>query len=56
MPHLWDMEVPRLEVHLELQLPAYTTATAKPDLSWGYKVINDMILALPLWRSRNESD
>ena len=26
------MEVPRLEVELELQLPAYTTATATPDL------------------------
>ena len=27
-PHLWDMEVPRLGVQLEPQLPAYTTATA----------------------------
>ena len=27
------MEVPRLEVELELQLPAYTTATATRDLS-----------------------
>ena len=27
-PHLWHMEVPRLEVRSELQLPAYTTATA----------------------------
>ena len=27
------MEVPRLGVELELQLPAYTTATATPDLS-----------------------
>ena len=25
--HLWHMEVPRLGVKLELQLPAYTTAT-----------------------------
>ena len=24
--HLWHMEVPRLGVHLELHLPAYTTA------------------------------
>ena len=32
-PHPWHMEVPRLEVELELQLPAYTTATAMPDLS-----------------------
>ena len=27
------MEVPRLGVQSELQLPAYTTATATPDLS-----------------------
>ena len=27
------MEVPRLEAELELQLPAYATATAMPDLS-----------------------
>ena len=33
MPHLWHMEVPRLRVELELQLPAYTTATATSDLS-----------------------
>ena len=25
-PSLWHMEIPRLEVELELQLPAYTTA------------------------------
>ena len=31
--HLWHMEVPRLGVELELQLPAYSTATAKPDPS-----------------------
>ena len=30
--HLWHMIVPRLEVKTELQLPAYTTATAS-DLS-----------------------
>ena len=29
--HLWHMEVPRLGVESELQLPAYTTATAMPD-------------------------
>ena len=29
-PHLRHMEVPRLGVELELQLPAYTTATAMP--------------------------
>ena len=27
------MEVPRLGVESELQLPAYTTATATPDMS-----------------------
>ena len=32
-PLLWHMEVPRLGVEAELQLPAYTTATATPDLS-----------------------
>ena len=32
-PHLWHMEVPGLGVKLELQLLAYTTATAMRDLS-----------------------
>ena len=32
-PHLRHMEVPRLGVQSELQLPAYTAATATPDLS-----------------------
>ena len=32
-PHLWHMEVPRLGVELELQLPAYAIATAAGDLS-----------------------
>ena len=31
--HLRHMEIPRLVVELELLLPAYTTATATPDLS-----------------------
>ena len=31
--HLWHMEVPRLGVESELQLPAYTTATATPEPS-----------------------
>ena len=30
-PHLQHMEIPRLGVQLELQLPAYTTATATQD-------------------------
>ena len=33
MVHLQHMEVPRLRVELELQLPAYTTATATQDPS-----------------------
>ena len=32
-PHLCHVEVPRLGVELELQLPAYTTATATLDLN-----------------------
>ena len=32
-PHPWHTEVPRLGVQLELQLPAYTTAIATPELS-----------------------
>ena len=32
-PHPRHMEVPRLGVESELQLPASTTATATPDLS-----------------------
>ena len=31
--HLWHMEVPRVGVYSELQLPIYTTATAIPDPS-----------------------
>ena len=33
-PHLWHVEVPRLGVKLELQLPAYITATAMRDSSY----------------------
>ena len=32
-PHTWHMEVPRLGVQSELQLPAYATASATSDLS-----------------------
>ena len=32
-PHLWHMEVPRLGAQPELQLPAYTPATATRDPS-----------------------
>ena len=30
-PHLWHMEVLRIGVELELQLPAYAAAMARPD-------------------------
>ena len=33
-PHLQHMDVPRLMAESELQLPAYTTATATLDLSY----------------------
>ena len=33
LPHLRHMEVPRLGVMLELQLPAFTRAKARLDLS-----------------------
>ena len=45
------MEVPRLGVELELQLPVYTTATAIQDLncicdlhhrSWQYQILNPL--------------
>ena len=45
------MEVPRLGVKSELQLPAYTTVTATPDLShvcdlhhssWQYQILSPL--------------
>ena len=50
-PHPWHMEVLRLGVKLELQLLAYTTATATPDLSrvcdlhhssWQHQILNPL--------------
>ena len=50
-PHLWHMEVPRLGVQLELQVPAYTTAIAMPDpnlicdlhhSSWQRQILNTL--------------
>ena len=50
-PSLRDMEVPRLRVQLELELPAYTTATATIDLScicnlhhslWQLQILNPL--------------
>ena len=49
--HLWHMEVPRLGVDWELQLPAYATATATRDLSrvcnlhhssWQRRILNPL--------------
>ena len=49
--HLWHMDVPRLGIELELQLLAYPTATAMPDLScicdlfWGlqqHRILNPL--------------
>ena len=37
-PYMRHMEVPRLGVEMELQLPAYTTVTAMPDPSHIYKL------------------
>ena len=50
-PHLWHMEVPRLGGKLELQLPAYATATARGDpslicdlhhSSWRHRILNPL--------------
>ena len=49
--HLQHMEVPRLGVKLELQLPAFTTTTATQDLSrvhyrhhnlWQHQILNPL--------------
>ena len=45
--HLWHMEVPRLGVTLELQLPAYTTATATRALSCVYELPTPWLTATP---------
>ena len=54
----WHLEVPRLGVELELQLLAYTTATATPDLShvcdlhhssWQHWILN------PLSKARDQT-
>ena len=50
-PHLWHMEVPEWGIKLELQLPAYTTATVTPDQScicnlrynsWQCQILNPL--------------
>ena len=46
-PHLHHIEVPRLRVQLELQLPAYGTATPMPDLNHICNICHS------LWQCRN---
>ena len=57
-PHSWHMEVHRLGVELELQLPAYTTATGMWDPSrvcnvhhslWQHRILN------PLSKARDQT-
>ena len=59
-PHPWHMEVPRLGVQSELQLPTYTAATATRDLScifnlrhssWQCQILNSLSKARD--RTRN---
>ena len=52
------MEVPRLGVKSELQLPAYTTATATPDLSHICNLCRSFQqcqILNPLSKARNET-
>ena len=53
-PHTQHMEVPRLGVESELQLPVYTTATVTRDpsclcdlhqISWQHQILNPLIEA-----------
>ena len=57
-PYLQHMEIPRLGVELALQPPAYTTATAMPDLSrvcdLHYSSRQRLILN-PLREARNQT-
>ena len=46
-PHSWHMEVTRLGVKLELQLLAYTTATAMWDLSHICYLPTPQLIAKP---------
>ena len=45
--HPWYMEVPRLGVELDLQLPVYTTATAMPVL-WATPATSPQLMAAPV--------
>ena len=52
--YLWHMKVTRLEVESELQLPAYTTAMARPDLSRIFSLRHSQILN-PLSKVRDQT-
>ena len=57
--HLWHMEVPMLGVKLELQLPAYTIATAVPDPSASAATcpqLTAMLIPNPLSKARDRSN
>ena len=48
--------IPRLEVSLELQVPAYTTATATPDLSLVYDPCHSSLQILnPRSKARDQT-
>ena len=52
------MEVPRLGVESELQLPAYTTATAMPDLSHIYdlhRISQQCVILNPLGEAEDKT-
>ena len=62
--HSWHVEIPRLGVESELQLPAYTTATAMPDLSrifdlrhslWQRQILNSQSKARDRTRTLMDS-
>ena len=53
--HPWHMDVPRLEVEPELQLPAYTTATATWDLSCGRRHSWQCWIINPLSEARDQT-
>ena len=57
-PHLQHMEVSRLGVDLELQLPAFTTATAKPDPNHAcdsYRISRQCQIPNPQSRAKDQT-
>ena len=52
--YLWYMEVPRLGVELELQVPAYTTATLDPSCVCNlHHNLQQLWILNPLREARN---